>query len=284
MRADFVVVGAGVAGSVLARMLKDRGARVLLVDGGLGASHAPAAVVNPIRAKRGKAVPEAKAKLALARGFYGRFFPLNPGLTLVPPEGKKTRFLEAAREAGLKVREASGAIFLPEAFWLRPRPLLFAMTADIPRIRARAVHLEQGRVFLADGRALQGEVFFAGGAEGAGLGEVAGSLAAGSLLLIAEKTPATVAGVFLAGSAVGGTYRPLARYEAWTPTRGELEELSAKAAAVLGPRPTPVGAYAGVRLRAPARFFPRAYGHYFGGFGSTGFLEAPYEVARFLGR
>ncbi len=284
MKADFVVVGAGVAGSVLARMLKDRGARVLLVEGAPGASHAPAAVVNPIRAKRGKAVPEAGAKLALARRFYARFFPVHPGLALLPPEEKRARFLRAAKEAGLKARETGAGIFLPEAFWLRPRPLLSALTAGIPRIQGWALHLEQGRVHLANGRELKGEVFFAGGAAGAALGGVAGSLAAGSLLLITEKTPAMVAGVFLAGGAVGGTYRSLARYAAWTPTRGELEELRKKAAAVLGQPPTPVGAYSGVRLRLPARFLPRPYGHYVGGFGSTGFLEAPFEVARFLGR
>ncbi len=284
MEADFIVVGAGVAGCVLARMLKDRGARVLLVDGAPGASHAPAAVVNPIRAKRGKAVPEAGAKLALAQHFYARFFPVHTGLALLPPEEKRGRFLRAAKEAGLKVREAGAGIFLPEAFWLRPRPLLWALTAGLPRIAGRALHLERGRVHLADGRELKGEVFFAGGAAGAALGGVAGSFSAGSLLLTAEKTPAMVAGVFLAGGAVGGTYRPLARYAAWTPTQGELDELSAKAAAVLGQPPTPVGAYSGVRLRLPARFSPQPYGHYFGGFGSTGFLEAPFEAARFLGR
>ncbi len=280
---DFLVVGAGIAGAVAARTLAEAGRRVLVVARGTGASHAPVAIVNPVRAKRGKPVPEAEQALRAAARLYARFAPLAFGLVHEVPEGALSRWRENLKNSGLRHRWRGRRLVLPEAFWLRPRRLLPALLAGLPRIRARVVFLERDGIWLEDGRFLPGPVIWAGGAEGAGAFP-GGSYTAGSLLLVAERGAGRIRGVFHAGEAVGGSYRPSERFAEPVATAGELGELRAKATALLGRPPTVLGAWSGVRYRRPEPLAEIEGGFLFSGFGSTGFLQAPLWARRLLAR
>jgi len=134
---------------------------------------------------------------------------------------------------------------------------------------------KKGVLQLASGRELKGPAVWAAGAEGAALVDPAPMLTAGSLLLVAEPGDGGIRGAFFAGGVLGGSYRSLRRYQAWTPTLGEVEELLEKGRGLLGKAPTPLGAFGGVRYRhhEPLREVPG--GVIFSGFGSTGFLMAP---------
>jgi len=279
--ADFLVVGAGIAGAVAARALAEAGRRVLVIAAGTGASHAPAAVVNPVRAKRGKPVPEAARALETAARFYGRFTRLRFGLYhRVPDAGP--RFERGLLDSGLLYRWEDDRLILPGAFWLRPRPLIAALLAGIPRIQDRVLFPEPGGLWLASGRYLKGTVIWAAGAEGASLVEAAPALSAGNLLLVAEPGDGAIREVFHAGGAVGGSYRPLDRFEAPTATHGELAELVDKAARLLGRPPTPLGVFSGVRYRRSEPLAEAPFGFLFTGFGSTAFLRAPLFARRLL--
>jgi len=274
-RADLWVVGAGVAGAVAARVLADAGVRVAVVAAGIGASHAPVAILNPVRAKRGKPVPEAARALKAARALYSRFDRLFFGLYHRVPERALPKWQENLRGSGLRYRFEKDRLVLPEAFWVRPRRLLPALLAGIPIVRDRVIAWEKDRLILASGRELKGPAVWAAGAEGAALLDPAPTLTAGSLLLVAEPGDGGIQGAFFAGGVLGGSYRSLARYQAWTPTLGEVEELLEKGRGLLGRTPTPLGAFGGVRYRhqEPLREVPG--GMIFSGFGSTGFLMAP---------
>ncbi len=272
---DFLVVGAGVAGAVAARRLVERGYRVRVIDSGPGASHAPAAVVNPVRAKRGKPVPDAARKLSEAFHLYRRFTRIEPGLVhLVPPE-ERPRWERALKGSGLEYRWVDGRLLLPGAFWLRPRRLLAALLAGIPRVRDRVVLPEAGGVWLSSGRFLKGTVIWAGGAEGARALDPAPALVAGSLLLIAEVGRGTIHRIFHAGTAVGGSYRPIPRFCHPAPTNAEISELIRGATRLLGHPPTAIGVWSGVRYRRPDPVGEAPWGLFFTGFGSTGLLNAP---------
>ena len=281
---DFVVVGAGVAGAVAARRLLSAGYRVAVVASGEGASHAPVAIVNPVRAKRAKPVPRAREALAEAARFYQSFGRLHFGLYHLLDEEKRERLAKTLPESGLEYHFEENRLFLPEAFWLWPRPLLAALLAGIPLYKDRVVSWEKDRAYLASGRELKGTLVFAGGAEGAGMLESAPSLSAGSLLLVAEPGDGGIAEVFHAGGAIGGSYRPLKRYQAWTLTQGELEELSQKARALLGRPPTLLGSYSGVRYRHESPLREERGAIVLAGLGSTGFLMAPLLTRELLAR
>ncbi len=278
-----MVVGAGIAGAVAARLLFEAGYRVRVVARGAGASHAPAAIVNPVRAKRGKPVPEAAEALEAATRLYRRFVPLAYGLVHLVEEAAVPRWQAGLLESGLPHRWEKNALFLPTAFWLRPRRLLAGLLSGIPRERARVVFLEREGIWLEDGRFLPGPVIWAGGAEGAGV-LPGGSLTAGSLLRVAEPGDGRIRGVFHAGGVIGGTYRPLERYAEPTLTAGELSELRERAARLLGRPPTVLGAWSGVRFRRPEPLAELPGGLLFSGFGSTGFLLAPLWGRRLLAR
>ncbi len=279
-KVDFWVVGAGVAGAVAARVLADAGVRVAVVAFGTGASHAPVAILNPVRAKRGKPVPEAARALKAARALYGRFERLFFGLYHRVPKDALSKWRKNLKGSGLSYRFEEDRLILPQAFWVRPRRLLPAMLAGIPVIQDRVVAWEEDRLQLASGRALKGPAVWAAGAEGAALVDPAPLLSAGSLLLAAEPGDGGIRGAFFAGGVLGGSYRSLRRYQAWTPTAGELEELLQKGRGLLGRTPTPLGAFAGVRYRHQEPLREAPGGVIFSGFGSTGFLLAPLYAER----
>jgi len=280
---DFLVVGAGIAGAVAARLLFEAGYRVRVVARGVGASHAPAAIVNPVRAKRGKPVPEAAEALEAATRLYRRYAPLHFRLVHLVEQTAVPRWQAALWESGLPHRWEKNALLLPTAFWLRPRRLLAGLLAGLPRERARVVLLEREGVWLEDGRFLPGPVIWAGGAEGAGV-LPGGRLTAGSLLRVAEPGDGRIQGVFHAGGVIGGTYRPLGRYAEPTLTAGELAELKERATRLLGRPPTVLGAWSGVRFWRPMPLAELPGGFLFSGFGSTGFLRAPLLGQRLLAR
>ena len=85
--AEVVVLGAGVAGLTLARLLWERGRKVLVVAEALGeASRPPVALVNPLRGRRFTLAEEGERALAAALAFYGRFVPLHLGVFRPVPE------------------------------------------------------------------------------------------------------------------------------------------------------------------------------------------------------
>lgn len=102
MRADFLIVGQGLAGSLLGWELLRRGARVLLLDcGGGNASRVAAGLVNPITGMRLVKTPGVDALLPealecyrqLARHFGRTFFVAKPLLRLFANE-RERRYAE----------------------------------------------------------------------------------------------------------------------------------------------------------------------------------------------
>lgn len=71
MRADFLIVGQGLAGSMLAWHLIQRGTSVLILDPGLqNASQVAAGLINPLPGKRLLLVRQIEACLSIAKQFY----------------------------------------------------------------------------------------------------------------------------------------------------------------------------------------------------------------------
>ncbi len=284
--ADAIVVGAGIAGLTAAHALQHKGLRVVVVSPALGgASRAPVVLVNPVRGRRGTIAPEAETALEAAWRFYPRFTPVHPGLRRpVPPEAQE-RWEARLCERSVPYRWEGSTLYLPEAFWLEPRPLLARLAASLEVIRDRVVAGEAGRVRLASGRELAAPlIVYATGASGAALTGLGGRFTAGSLLLTHQRFPeARSWGVFAAGCALGGSYRPHThRYAPHTPTHGELTWILEQAHALLGFRPTPVGAWSGVRYRLAPPYLREIPGKGWAltGFGSVGFLYAPLWAER----
>lgn len=277
---DFVVVGAGIAGAAVARTLVDLGLRVLVVSAGKGASHAPVAILNPVRAQRGKAIPDAAETLAVARSLYGRFARLHFGLEHVVPPEAVPKWQANLKDAGIETVWRGHRLFLPQAFWMHPRTLIPALLRNIPRIHDRVVAWFQEGLWLQSGRFLKGPVIWAAGAEGTEVTGLEGRLVAGTLLLTKEPGHGVIQGVFYVGGALGGTHRPVPRFLAHTPTHDEIEELRTRARAILGYPPTPIGAFTGVRYLKDQVLREVPGGFLFTGFGSTGHLRAPIWARR----
>ncbi len=277
-----LVLGAGIAGLSLARMLRARGRRVLVVAERLGdASRVPIALVNPVRGRRGVVVPEGPEALEVARAFYAPFAEMRSGLLRPVPEGERGRWAARLEEAGLPHEWQREGVFLPTAFWLEPRLLLKRMAEGLEITFGRVVAWD-GRVYLEDGRRYAPEVLiYAAGAKGAGLFGLGGRFVAGLELLLQDWVePALSHRVFLAGNALGGSYLNLEAYGEPPPTQGEVEWLLSGAEALLGRRPKVVSAWRGVRFRLfePLTAIPGGYA--LTGFGSTGFLLAPLWAKR----
>ena len=129
--AEVVVLGAGVAGLTLARLLLERGRKVLVVAEALGeASRPPVALVNPLRGRRFTLAEEGERALAAALAFYGRFVPLHLGVFRPVPEADRPKV--AGRLSRLKHRWEKEGVLLEEAFWLEPRPLLARLAEGLP--------------------------------------------------------------------------------------------------------------------------------------------------------
>ncbi|WP_038041817.1 FAD-dependent oxidoreductase [Thermus tengchongensis] len=322
--AGIVVLGAGVAGLAAARFLLERGERVLLVAEALGeASRVPVALVNPLRGRRFTLAAEGERALEAALSFYGRFAELHMGVFRPVPEGERAKV--AGRLGGLRHRWEGKGVLLEDAFWLEPRLLLERLAEGLPLLRARVAAWEPPYLVLEGGKRVRGEVLvYAGGGRGAHLLGLEGRHIPGLVLTLLDYFPRAISyRVYLAGSALGGSYLPhRSDPEAPPPTEGEVEWLLKGVEDLLGYRPLVASAWRGVRFRlstpswlAPRRgpqrgheqaalvdgatfacgylgalpggqdlpyLFPVDGGFALTGFGSTGFLYAPWLGERLL--
>ncbi|WP_093008332.1 FAD-dependent oxidoreductase [Thermus arciformis] len=285
--AEVVVLGAGVAGLVLARRLLERGLRVLVVAEALGeASRPPVALVNPLRGKRFTLAEEGERALEAALLFYGRFVPLHLGVFRPVPEADRAKV--AGRLSGLKHRWEGEGVLLEEAFWLEPRPLLARLAEGLPFLWGRVLAWEPPHLVLEGGGRVRGEVMvYAGGGRGAHLLGLGGRLIPGLVLTLWDYFPRALSyRVYLAGAALGGSYLPGEEgYRLLPPTEGEVEWLLQGAEALVGYRPRVASLWRGVRFRLPGpHLFPVEGGFALTGLGSTGFLYAPLLAKRLAER
>lgn len=285
--AGVVILGAGVAGLALARLLWERGLRVLVVAEDLGeASRTPGALVNPLRGKRFTLAEEGEEALERALAFYTRFAELHLGVFRPVPEAERSKVAE--RLSGLRHRFEAGGVVLEEAFWLEPKPLLARLAQGLPLLRGRVRAWAPPFLELEGGVRVRGEVLvYAGGGRGAHLLGLKGRHIPGLVLALRERFPRAVSyRVYLAGSALGGSYLPGEEaYRLPPPTEGEVEWLLAGAEALVGFRPRVVSCWRGTRFRLPGpHLFPVEGGFALTGFGSTGFLHAPLLAERLASR
>lgn len=292
--AEAVVLGAGVAGLSLARLMWERGLRVLVVAEALGeASRPPVVLVNPLRGRRFTLADGGEEALEAALRFYSRFVPLHLGVFRPVPEGQREKV--ASRLGGLKHAWEAGGVLLQEAFWMEPRALLERLAEGLPFLRARAVAWEPPYLVLEGGWRVRGEVLvYAGGGRGAHLLGLEGRHSPGLVLTLLDYFPRAISyRVYLAGTALGGSYLPHEeRPYLPPPTEGEVEWLLAGAEALVGYRPQVASAWRGVRFRLAAPgpgkgggqelpyLFPVEGGFALTGLGSTGFLYAPLLAGR----
>jgi len=280
-----LLVGAGVAGAALALALREAGLPFLWVAERVGeASRVPVALVNPVRGKRGVLVPEGAEALEAARELYGRYLPLHLGLLRPVPEGEREGWERRLANSGLRYLWRGEGLYLPGAFWLEPRLFLERVWAELGGIRAKVVAYAPGEVVLEGGRRLRPEVvLYAGGAKGAGVFGLEGRFVAGLELLLWEyREEALSYRVFLAGTALGGSYLDLPGYGEPEPEEGEVEWLLKGAEDLLGYRPKVAGVWRGVRFRRASPLSPIPGGYALTGFGSTGFLLAPLWARRLV--
>lgn len=281
--AEVVVLGAGVAGLALARLLWERGRKVLVVAEALGeASRPPVALVNPLRGRRFTLAEEGERALEAALNFYSRFVPLHLGVFRPVPEEDRPKV--AGRLSRLKHRWEKEGVLLEEAFWLEPRPLLERLTEGLPLVRGRVLAWEPPYFRLQGGGRVRGEVLvYAGGGRGAHLLALEGRYIPGLVLTLLDYFPRAISyRVYLAGTALGGSYLPgEGGYRLPPPTEGEVDWLLKGAEALLGYRPRVASAWRGVRFRLGApHLFPVEGGWALTGLGSTGFLHAPLLAQR----
>ncbi|BDG16679.1 oxidoreductase [Thermus brockianus] len=290
--AEVVVLGAGVAGLTLARLLWEGGRSVLVVAEALGeASRPPVALVNPLRGRRFTLAEEGERALEAALAFYGRFVSLH--LEVYRPVPERERDQVAKRLGGLRHRWEGGGVVLEEAFWLEPRPLLERLARGVPLLKGRVLAWEPPYLCLEGGERVRGEILvYAGGGRGAHLLGLGGRHVPGLVLTLLDYFPRAISyRVYLAGSALGGSY--LSEGEGPDPpppTKGEVAWLLEGAEALVGYRPQVASAWRGVRFRLPAQgeglpyLFPVEGGYALTGLGSTGFLYAPLLVGRLAGK
>ncbi|MGC8877417.1 oxidoreductase [Thermus sp.] len=285
--AEVVVLGAGVAGLVLARRLQERGLRVLVVAEALGeASRPPVALVNPLRGRRFTLAEEGEEALERALAFYGRFAELHLGVFRPVPEAERPKV--AGRLSGLRHRWEGKGVLLEEAFWLEPRPLLARLSEGLPLLWGRVLAWEPPYLALEGGGRVRGEVLvYAGGSRGAHLLALEGRHIPGLVLTLLDYFPRALSyRVYLAGAALGGSYLPQEESPRMPPpTEGEVEWLLQGAEVLVGYRPRVASAWRGVRFRLPGpHLFPVEGGFALTGFGSTGFLYAPLLAERLASR
>lgn len=230
--AEVVVLGAGVAGLTLARLLWERGRKVLVVAEALGeASRPPVALVNPLRGRRFTLAEEGERALAAALAFYGRFVPLHLGVFRPVPEEDRPKV--AGRLSRLKHRWEKEGVLLEEAFWLEPRPLLARLAEGLPLLRGGS---SPGSLPGWSSRAAGGSGGGSGlrrGWPGAHLLGLEGRHVPGLVLTLLDYFPRAVSyRVYLAGAALGGSYLPGRRATASRrPRKGRWSGFSK------GPRP-----------------------------------------------
>ena len=282
------VVGAGIAGLTVARLLTRAGVRVVVVsDGQPAASQVPVALVNPVRGQRAVVLPQAREALQAARSFYGQFTPLHSGIhrPLSGPQQQDWKH----RLAGLTLehRWDQEGLYLPTGFWLQTRPLLEALAEGLEVVTGRVIAGDSQGVHLQDGRFIAATgLIWAGGAAGAALSGLGGRFTAGSVVQMQQwAEEARSAGGYVAGHTVGSTYLPhTTEYQPHQTQPDEWAQLVDQGERLLGYRPTVLSAWAGVRYRTGVPYMrslaPRVWA--LGGWGSGGYFYAPLVAAQLV--
>lgn len=283
-----IVVGAGIAGLTVARLLTQAGVRAVVVsDGQPAASQVPVALVNPVRGQRAVVLPQAHQALQAARSFYGQFTQLRYGIhrPLSVPQRQDWKH----RLAGLTLehRWDEQGLYLPTGFWLQTEPLLKGLAAGLEVVTGRVIAGDSQGVYLQDGRFIAATgLIWAGGAAGAALTGLGGRFTAGSVVQMQQwAKEARSSGGYVAGHTVGSTYLPhTTKYQPHQPQPDELVQLADQGERLLGYRPTVLAAWAGVRYRTGEPYLrslaPRVWA--LTGWGSGGYFYAPLVAAQLV--
>ncbi|WP_027882427.1 NAD(P)/FAD-dependent oxidoreductase [Meiothermus rufus] len=287
--AEVVVIGAGIAGLCVARVLHEAGKEVRVVARELGeASRVPEALLNPVRGKRGSVAPEAEEALAALWDFYPRFVPVRQGILRPVPPAHRPAWKEKLKGRGIPHQWLEEGLYLESAGWLETTPLLHRLAqgleityAEVERLEGRTLHLRTPTLATLSA----GLVIYAGGASGAHLVGLGGRFTPGSVLHTLEHFPQACAyGVYVAGHSLGGSYLP--HQSSYTPHQtqpAEVEWLLAEAEKLLGYRPRWDTSWAGVRYRLDRHYLrPIPGGYALTGFGSAAYFYAPLYAHRLL--
>jgi glycine/D-amino acid oxidase-like deaminating enzyme len=282
------VVGAGIAGLTVARLLTWAGVRVVVVsDGQPAASQVPVALVNPVRGQRAVVLPQACEALQAARSFYGSFTQLHYGIHRPLSSQQQEEWKHRLAGLALEHHWVAQGLYLPTGFWLQTRPLLAALTEGLEVVTGRVIAGDSQKVYLQDGRSIAATgLVWAGGAAGAALSGLGGRFTAGSVVQMQQwAEQARSSGGYVAGHTVGSTYLPHSHgYQPHQPQPDELAQLVDQGERLLGYRPTVLSAWAGVRYRTGEPYLrqlaPRVWA--LTGWGSGGYFYAPLVAAQLV--
>ena len=288
------MVGAGIAGLCVARVLHEAGKEVVVVARELGeASRVPDALLNPVRGKRGTVAPEAEEALQALWDFYPRFVPVRRGLLRPVPEANRGEWQARLEGRRIPHQWLEEGLYLENAGWLETTPLLHRLAEGLNMVYAEVVRLEGHTIHLRPNpqtpipSALTARlVIYAGGASGAHLVGLGGRFTPGSVLVTREHfKQARSYGVYVAGHSLGGSYLPHQNTYTLHQTQAhEVDWLLSEAEKLLGYRPEWRSSWAGVRYRLDRDYLkPMPAGYALTGFGSAAYFYAPLYAWR-LGR
>lgn len=288
---EIVVLGAGIAGLSVARLLHEAGHRVLVVARELGeASRVPEALLNPVRGQRGSVAPEALEALEALWDFYPRYTTPRQGILRPAPPAVREAWAAKLEGRGIPHQWLEEGLYLENAGWLETTPLLHRLAEGLNILRGEVLELGPSHITYSlahsGSRTLHPEVLvYAGGASGAHLLGLGGRFTAGSVLLTQEHfKQARSYGVYVAGHSLGSSYLP--HQTVYAPHQTQPQEVAwllAEAEKLLGYRPQCSSSWSGVRYRLDKDYLKAIPGGYaLTGFGSAAYFYAPLYAGRLL--